>query len=184
MCAVHQDARQATFHSINVIKGRYLEAEPYILNKKKIALEYFKAHANKFPNRRWEELECLFEKSSQKQETNSCLGIGKLQERLMYEYCVESNQRIERLEKYFIRYVSFYEIHFSCEINKDNILKKVLLQGDQKKSVQARRFLKKDEKRKEIINLSKVDLLKLIFSKKTIVNAIEKQMELEQLEPI
>jgi len=61
----------------------------------------------------------------------------------MYEYCVESNQRIERLEKYFIRYVSFYEIHFSCEINKDNILKKVLLQGDQKKSVQARRFLKK-----------------------------------------
>lgn len=180
-------------YSIRVLEDRWVDAEKYVMEKfgysyaqlvmkkrwpelenkvnlttaryhspENSPLKYFEKFVDSFPNRRWIELEKQLLK--QIDEVKLSKGSRKYSrlERKIFNYCLISNQRIEELEKHLIKFACEYETKFNCEIDRESSSKRMLLVGD---STSKKSFAKL-EGRKKLLNMSKDDLLKLIFSLK------------------
>lgn len=180
-------------YSIRVLEDRWVDAEKYVMEKfgysyaqlvmkkrwpelenkvnlttaqyhspENSPLKYFEKFVDSFPNRRWIELEKQLLK--QIDEVKLSKGSRKYSrlERKIFNYCLISNQRIEELEKHLIKFACEYETKFNCVIDRDASSKRMLLVGD---STSKKSFAKL-EGRKKLLNMSKDDLLKLIFSLK------------------
>jgi len=188
-------------YSIRVLEDRWVDAEKYVMEKfgysyaqlvmkkrwpelenkvnlttaqyhspENSPLKYFEKFVDSFPNRRWIELEKQLLK--QIDEVKLSKGSRKYSrlERKIFNYCLISNQRIEELEKHLIKFACEYETKFNCVIDRDASSKRMLLVGD---STSKKSFAKL-ESRKKLLNMSKDDLLKLIFSSKLEARLISK----------